>query len=58
VSKRAMCNRCGGYNVSFDAYADVNGEVIHVFDTAFCGGDCAIEGEGEIKYDYTIEEEN
>lgn len=52
MSKVATCEWCGSTDVYFDAYIDVNGEVINNFENAYCAGEC----EGDIKYSYTITE--
>lgn len=48
--KIATCGWCGSTDIHFDAYVDVNGEVINVFDNAYCAGEC----EREIRHHYTI----
>lgn len=52
--KVATCDYCGSDEVWLDAYVDVNGELVHSFDNAYCGGEC----DGDIKYSYTITEIN
>ena len=51
--KQAICDWCGSDEVYFDAFVDVNDEVVNVLDSAFCAGEC----DGEIKHHYTIKEE-
>lgn len=48
----AICDECGSEDVYFDAFVDVNGDVVNVFESAFCAGEC----DQEIKHSYTIKE--
>ena len=52
MAKWAKCDDCGS-EVWFDAYATLDGEVINMFETAFCSK-CSETGDGEIKYAYSI----
>jgi hypothetical protein len=46
----AVCDECG-QEVWFDAYVTLGGEVVNIFDDAYCPG-CS----EEIKYSYTVKE--
>ena len=50
MTKIATCDWCGSTKVYFDACVDVNEEIVNVFESAYCDGEC----EDEIKQHYTI----
>jgi hypothetical protein len=52
LTKVATCEWCGSTEVYFDAYVDINDEIVNVFESAYCAGEC----EDDIKHRYSITE--